>query len=71
MVIRPGRFMAVLAAAFALLGISVYVLRVYRGDELAQESVPVLALILGSAAWLTERRLLRVSGSKSASTDSV
>jgi hypothetical protein len=54
----------VLIAATVALGAALYLERSYEGDEIAQETVPVLALILGGAAWLAERRLLRSSRPK-------
>jgi hypothetical protein len=58
MVIRPKRFVAIAIIATVLLGIGFYLEREYEGDEVAQESVVVLAGILAAASWLTERRLL-------------
>jgi hypothetical protein len=50
-----------MTAIAILLGIGLYVERSYEGDEIAQESVPILGLMLGCAAWLMERRLRRPS----------
>jgi hypothetical protein len=53
---------AAMIAAIVVLGIGLYVERSYEGDEIAQVTVAVLALILAGAAWFMEHRLLRQQG---------
>jgi hypothetical protein len=57
MVIRPKRVVASMIFITVALSIGLYIERSYEGDDVTQETVPVLALIFGSAAWLMERQL--------------
>jgi hypothetical protein len=50
-----------MVAVAIVLGIGLFVERSFVGDAVTQDTVPVLAFILSSASWLTERRLLRAS----------
>ena len=67
MVIRPKLAVVAAIAVTLIVALGIYVEHSYEGDTIARESVVVLAMMLGGAAWLTERRLLR---SNRASSDS-